>query len=63
MTNEKTILTVREISRILRISTGTTYDYVQKGLIPHVRLGGRILIPRARFEAWLAGADAETVAK
>lgn len=65
MTQNESVMTVPEAARVLRVSKGTAYEYVQKGLIPHVRLAGRIIIPRARFEAWLAGvgADAETVAK
>ena len=48
-----------EAARLLRVSKGTAYTYIEKGLIPHVRLAGRIIIPRARFEAWLAGEGAE----
>ena len=63
MIQSKTVLSVPEVARILRVSRGTAYDYCQRGLIPHKRLAGRIIIPRARFEAWLAGADDETVSK
>ena len=59
MTQNESVMTVPEAARILRVSKGTAYEYVQKGLIPHVRLAGRITIPRARFEAWRAGAGAE----
>ena len=55
MTTNKAVMTVPEAARVLRVSKGTAYEYIQKGLIPHVRLAGRIIIPRARFEAWLAG--------
>ena len=65
MHKNETVLTVPEEARILRVSSGTAYDYCQRGLIPHLRLGGRIIIDRARFAAWLAGddAEAETVAR
>ena len=58
MIKNESVMTVPEAARVLRVSKGTAYEYVQKGLIPHVRLAGRIIIPRARFEAWLAGNDA-----
>ena len=58
MSKNESVMTVPEAARVLRVSKGTAYEYVQKGLIPHVRLAGRIIIPRARFEAWLAGNDA-----
>lgn len=57
MTNDETIMTVPECAKVLRVSKDTAYNYVQRGLIPHIRLAGRIIIPRARFEAWLAGAS------
>ena len=59
---EEAVLTVQEASRLLRVSPNTGYDYIARGLIPHLRLGGRIVIPRARFEAWLAGAEVEAPA-
>ena len=55
MIDNESVMTVPEAARVLRVSKGTAYEYVQKGLIPHVRLAGRIIIPRARFEKWLAG--------
>ncbi len=58
MSKHESVMTVPEAARILRVSKGTAYEYIQKGLIPHVRLAGRIIIPRARFEAWLAGDSA-----
>ena len=58
MSKNESVMTVPEAARVLRVSKGTAYEYIQKGLIPHVRLAGRIIIPRARFEAWLAGNDA-----
>ena len=58
MTDTKTVMTVAEIAVVLRVSRGTAYDYVARGLIPHLRLGGRILISRSVFEAWLASAGA-----
>ena len=52
---ERLVLTVDEIAARLEISRGLAYEAVRRGEIPSIRVGGRILIPRARFEAWLAG--------
>lgn len=41
------------------ISRGTFYAAIKAGRVPHVRLGKRILIPRARFLAWLNGEQPE----
>jgi excisionase family DNA binding protein len=45
--------TVREVAKLLGISLGGTYALVRDGTIPATRLGGRWLIPRARFHDWL----------
>jgi excisionase family DNA binding protein len=48
-------LTVEEAGRALGISRGAAYGYARAGLIPCIRLGGRLLIPRAAFERLLEG--------
>lgn len=45
--------TVREVAKLLGISLGSTYALVRDGTIPATRLGGRWVIPRTRFHAWL----------
>lgn len=50
---EPVTYTVREVAKLLGISLGSTYTLVRDGTIPATRLGGRWLIPRARFHAWL----------
>jgi excisionase family DNA binding protein len=60
MDDETAVMSVLEIAHVLRVSKGTAYVYVQRGLIPHIRLSGRIIIPRARFEAWLNAEDKES---
>ncbi|WDZ86367.1 helix-turn-helix domain-containing protein [Micromonospora cathayae] len=52
---EPVTYTVREVSKLLGISLGSTYALVRDGTIPATRLGGRWLIPRTRFHAWLDG--------
>jgi excisionase family DNA binding protein len=38
-------LTVREVARVLRVSTATVYRLVEEGHIPHVRVSNAIRIP------------------
>ncbi len=51
--NETATLTVEEAARILGISRGVAYEGVRTGEIPSIKIGRRILIPRARLEELL----------
>ncbi|MFU8872120.1 helix-turn-helix domain-containing protein [Micromonospora sp. SL4-19] len=52
---EPVTYTVCEVAKLLGLSLGSTYALVRDGTVPATRLGGRWLIPRARFHAWLDG--------
>ena len=43
---ERLTLTVAEAAAMLGVSPSAAYDYVRMGLVPSIRLGGRILVPR-----------------
>jgi len=45
--NESLVLTVGEAAKLLRLSKTTTYDQIRQGSIPSIRMGKRILVPRA----------------
>jgi len=45
--SESLVLTVGEAAKLLRLSKTTTYDQIRQGSIPSIRMGKRILIPRA----------------
>lgn len=47
------VLTVEEAARFLRISRGLAFAAARRGDIPVVRIGRRLLVPRARLLAWL----------
>jgi excisionase family DNA binding protein len=47
------VYTVAEVAEMLSLSTGSTYNLVRKGEIPAKKMGGRWVIPKRRFEAWL----------
>jgi len=54
--NASSTLTVdeaREIIGVARISRGALYNAITKNEFPHVKLGKRILIPRAALMRWL----------
>ncbi|MGH3627508.1 MAG: helix-turn-helix domain-containing protein [Sciscionella sp.] len=50
---ERAVYTVPEVARLLSLARGTAYALVRDGTIPALRLGGRWIVPRARFHAWL----------
>jgi excisionase family DNA binding protein len=52
-TGRPEVLTVDEVARVLRISRGLAFAAVRDGTIPHVRVGRRILVPRAALTALL----------
>lgn len=50
--NER-ILTVKEAATILRISPSKLYQLIREKRVPHVLLGGRVVIPEKQLFAWL----------
>ena len=42
-------LTVEEAAVVLRLSRTTAYEYVRQGIIPRVRLGRFIRVPKAKI--------------
>jgi len=48
------VLTIEEVSRILRIGRSAGYEAARRGDIPTIRVGRRILVPRAALERMLA---------
>jgi excisionase family DNA binding protein len=48
--------TVEEAAQLLGISRSFAYEAVQRGEIPSMRIGGRILVPKAALERFLASA-------
>jgi excisionase family DNA binding protein len=56
MPDDVKVLTVDEVAQLLRVHRNTVYDCVNDGTIPALRLGRRIVVPRERLEALIAGA-------
>ena len=50
---ERATLSVVEAARIMGVSKNVAYEAARRGEIPSIRLGGRILVPRAALERLL----------
>lgn len=50
------VLTVPEAALKLRISRGSAYEAARRGELPVVRIGRRLLVPKAALERMLAEA-------
>jgi excisionase family DNA binding protein len=49
----RAVYTVREVAELLSLSLGSTYALIRSGEIPALKLGGRWVVPKKRFHAWL----------
>jgi excisionase family DNA binding protein len=52
---DRLVLSVEEAAAALGISRAFAYEAVQRGEIPSIRIGRRILVPRAKLERFLNG--------
>lgn len=50
-------LTTREVADLLRVKERKVYELAASGEIPHRRLTGKLLFPRAAIEVWLEGGE------
>jgi predicted DNA-binding transcriptional regulator AlpA/DNA helicase HerA-like ATPase len=50
----KELLTAKEVEELLRIDVKTIYGYVQKGLIPYVRIQSNLRFLKSEVLAWVA---------
>lgn len=54
---ERLTLTVEEAAGLIGISRAFAYEAVRRGEIPSIRIGRRVLVPRAALHRLLAGDD------
>lgn len=54
-TVERKVLTIAEAAQALGVSTKALYAAAKRGEFPTRKIGDRVLVPKAQFEAWLAG--------
>lgn len=57
--HDSLVLTPLETARLLRIGRGTVYEQIRVGAIPSIRMGRRILIPKAALVKMLESAKIE----
>jgi len=55
---EAWVISVPEAGRLIGCSRGSSYKLAREGVIPTIRLGRKLVVPRARFEAWVRGKGA-----
>lgn len=53
--DERLTLSVPEAAKKLGISRNAAYEAAQRGEIPSIRVGKRLLVPRSAFEKMLTG--------
>ena len=51
--SEPEVMTADEVAAFLGVDRNTVYDYAGRGVIPHQRLGKRILFLRGALVSWL----------
>ena len=55
---EPWVISVPEAGRLIGCSRGSSYKLARQGIIPTIRVGRKLVVPRARFEAWVRGKGA-----
>jgi excisionase family DNA binding protein len=51
------VMTIEQVADYLHVGRSTAYDAARRGELPVVRLGRRLLVPRARLEGLLGLTD------
>ena len=59
-TDTPTVLNVRELAALLRISRAAAYQMCNDGRLSAVRIGKSIRVPRASVEKFLEGPNPDT---
>ncbi len=53
LTREPEMLTARDLEALLKIDVKTIYSYVQRGLIPYVRIQSNVRFRRREISDWI----------
>jgi excisionase family DNA binding protein len=46
--NYPDVLTVKETAAVLRLGKNKTYELINNGTIPHIKLGRKVLVPKKK---------------
>ena len=55
MEDDRLTLSVEETAKLIGIGRNSAYEAVARGEIPVIRVGKRLLVPKAQLEKLLAG--------
>ena len=55
MNNEKIVLSVNEVAKLVGLSRNSIYNGIRRGEIPGIRVGKRLLVPRVALDKLLSG--------
>ena len=58
--DDRLVLTVTEAAQLLKIGRSCAYEAVRNGQLPVIRMGRRILVPRAALERLLANGSQDS---
>lgn len=58
MVENRLVVSVTEAAELLGISRGLAYELARTGKLPSLRLGRRLVVPRAALLSWLEQASA-----
>lgn len=56
---DRLVMSVEESATVLGISRGLAYELVRRGVIPSLRLGRRLVVPRRRLLVMVEGGDGD----
>jgi excisionase family DNA binding protein len=62
MVEEKLVITVEEAGKLLGLSRGSAYSAARRGDIPTIRIGARLIVPRAALARMLESAGKQAAA-
>lgn len=55
------LLSVRQTSRLLGIATSHAYEMCRLGVIPSIRIGKSVRVPRKQLEQWIEAQTSTSV--
>ena len=58
--DDKLVLTIEEAARLLKIGRSCAYEAARRGELPILRMGRRMLVPKAALERLLEGKTEES---
>lgn len=62
MSENSPFLSVRDVARLMNLSTGRIYQLLAAGEIPVSKIGGSYRVPAEAWNAWLSHKAAESLA-